>query len=328
MRSDSAPFVLRAARPEDGDAVAALCAALSAHEGGPTPALSAEAFRRDGFGPEAAFACVVAEGDGRPVGYAMHLADYDTDLLCHGTYLADLYVDTRARRCGIGGALLAAVSRITAERGGKFVRWNVLRGNPSARAFYGTLASEKDHLLLYGTVGEHLAWLAAESPPPGLTVRQALRNDLPALAKLVTVLRAHEGFGAARLDVAARLADDGFGDRPAFLCHLAERDGKVVGYALHWVTYDTEPAAQCGYLSDLFVVPAHRRRGVARALMAAVARHWLARGAPWIEWKVRRDNHAACRFYDTVAHAYPDVLPMIAGGEAFDALARRGVALR
>lgn len=328
MRFDSAPFVLRAARPEDGDAVAALCAALSAHEGGPAPALTAEAFQRDGFGPEAAFACVVAEGDGRPVGYAMHLADYDTDLLCHGTYLADLYVETRARRCGIGRALLAAVARVTAVRGGAFVRWNVLRSNPSARAFYRTLAREKDHLVMYGIVGEHLARLAAERPPAGLAVRRAGRGDLPALATLVAALRAHEGIDAPAPDLASRLAADGFGDRPAFVCHLAERRGEIVGYALHWLTYDTEPAARCGYLSDLFVAPAHRRSGVARGLMAAVARHWEARGAPWIEWEVRRDNRAACRFYDTVAQSYPEVLPMIAVGAPFDALAAEGVALR
>ena len=61
--------------------------------------------------------------------------------------------------------------------------------------------------------------------------------------------------------------------------------------------------------------------------MTAVARYWTARGAPWIEWEVRRENTAARRFYATFAQEYPDVLPMIAADDRFAVLAADGAAL-
>src|SRR5690606_35821658 len=122
--------------PEDGAAVAAVCRALSLYEGEREPTLDAATFRRDGFGADRAFRCLIAERGGRPCGYALVVDDYDTDVMCHSTYVADLYVDNGARRCGIGRALMAGVAAVTARRGGVTLRWNVLRRNVAARAFY------------------------------------------------------------------------------------------------------------------------------------------------------------------------------------------------
>jgi ribosomal protein S18 acetylase RimI-like enzyme len=325
MRAAPAPIALRAARPEDGAAVAEMCAALSRHEGGPAPALTAAVFRRDGFGPDPGFSCVIADYGGRPAGYAMYLGDYDTDLMCHSTYLADLYVDTGARRCGIGRALMAAVARITRERGGRTLHWNVRRSNPSARAFYATLGREMQESVVCGVEGAGFAALAATPVPADLSLRQATAADVPALARLLEELLINEGFDPSQFDLAGRLAADGFGARPAFTCHLASLAGAAVGYTLHWPTYDTEPAARCAYLSDIYVAPEARRLGVARALMGGVARHCAAQGAAWIEWEVRRDNGKARAFYARIAQEYPDVLPMIASGDAFATLAAEGV---
>jgi ribosomal protein S18 acetylase RimI-like enzyme len=270
---------------------------------------------------------VIAELAGRPAGYAMYLGDYDTDLMCHSTYLADLYVDTAARRCGIGRALMAAVARITGVRGGRTLHWNVLRSNPSARAFYATLGREMQDAVVCSVEGETYAALAATSVPAGLRLRQATAADVPALARLLEELLLNEGFDPSQFDLAGRLATDGFGERPAFTCHLAERAGAAVGYTLHWPTYDTEPAARCAYLSDIYVAPEARRLGVARALMGSVARYCAAQGAAWIEWEVRRDNAKARAFYASFAEEYPDVLPMIASGDAFAKLAAAGAAV-
>ncbi len=315
---------LRAARPEDGAAVAEMCAGLSRHEGGPPPALTAEAFRRDGFGRHAAFECVLAERGGRPAGYAMHVGDYDTDLMCHSGYMADLYVDGAARRFGVGRALMAAVAHRTLQRGGRTLHWNVLRSNPSARAFYGHVGRELTDSVVCGVEGESYAALAATPMPAGLALRPATADDVPALARLLEGLLASEGFDPTRFDLPARLAADGFGDRPAFACHLATRDGAALGYALHWPGYDTEPASRTAYLSDIYVAPAARRLGVARALMGEVARHRRAQGTCWMEWEVRRDNAGARAFYAGFAREHPDVLPMIAAGDSFAALAAEG----
>ena len=88
---------IRAARPEDGATVAAMVAALSAHEGQSPPAFSAATFRRDGFGTDRAFETLIAERDGAVVGYALFQPAYSTEVGVRGTYLCDLYVDPAER---------------------------------------------------------------------------------------------------------------------------------------------------------------------------------------------------------------------------------------
>lgn len=324
MSRHAAGFELRPARPEDGEAVAQMCAALSRHEGGAVPALTAEAFRRDGFGPDALFSCLIAELDGRPAGYAMHVGDYDTDLMCRSLYMVDLYVDAAARRHGIGRALMAAIARIGAARDARTLHWNVLRNNPSARGFYATVGLELSDSILCGVEGEGYAALAATPVPAEMEVRRATAADVPVLARMLEGLLLNEGFDPSTLDLAGRLAADGFGARPAFVCHIALRGGEALGYALHWPIYDTEPASRIAYLSDMYVADAARRLGVGRALMGAVARHWRHAGAAWIEWEVRRDNARARAFYAGFAREHPDVLPMIARDDDFAALAAEG----
>lgn len=324
----SAQITLRAACPEDGEAVAAMCAELSRHEGNAEPTISAAVFRRDGFGARPAFRCILAQlVDGTPVGYAMYVPDYDTDLLCRSTYVADLYVDSRARRCGIGRALMAAVARASRDRGSRMLWWGVLRGNDLARSFYRTLGRELPDDIECSAEGEAFERLAEMPAPMGIVLRQATAMDVDAIAQMLQALLDGEGIVPPTSALARRLAADGFGPDPAFACHVAERDGAAIGYALHWPTYDTAPGARGVYLSDLYVMPEGRRGGVARALLAAAARHGQALGARYIEWKVRRDNAAARAFYATVAQEHPDVLVVYATGDRFEDLAASGAVI-
>lgn len=320
----AAPFTLRAARPADGEAVARMCTALSRHEGSAEPALTASRFRRDGFTAGPGFRCILAEMDGAPAGYAMYVPDYDTDLLCHSAYVADLYVDNGARRCGIGKALMAAVARTARGWGARTLCWNVVRSNHTARAFYRRMGRELADALLCGVENAAFDRLAATPAPAQSAIRRAGPADAGALALLLRMLQSSEGIEPPVRDVAAVLAADGFGPSPAFTCHLAERGGDPLGYVLHWPTYDTGSAARGTHLSDIYVVPQKRRRGTARALMAAAARHG-AHQARYMEWRLRRDNAAARAFYATFAEEYPEVLPMIAVGDAFAALAAAGM---
>src|SRR5215813_10073864 len=141
----SRTFRLHAATPADGERVAAMCAALSAEEGlGATSQFTAAAFRSDGFGPMPAFACLIAEIDGAPVGYALHCQDYDTDRLCRSVYLADLYVEKAARGRGVGRALMAAAAQAGRAREAQVMMWGVLKTNLVARRFYARIGEEID----------------------------------------------------------------------------------------------------------------------------------------------------------------------------------------
>ena len=76
------------------------------------------------------------------------------------------------------------------------------------------------------------------------------------------------------------------------LAFLAEADGGAVGYALA-----RRKGPKLAYLSDLYVVPAARRRGVARALVHAVASAYRAQEVPYLNLNVDAANAAARAAY-------------------------------
>jgi len=319
-------FRIRAAAPADGDRVAAMCAALGAEEAtGHVSGFTAEIFRRDGFGPQPAFACVIAEQDGQPLGYALYHDDYDTDRLCRSVYLADLYVETAARGRGVGQALAAAVAQASQQCDARVMMWSVLKTNLAARRFYAGIGEEIDdqvETLAAGPQFEALA--AAAAPADGVTVRTATAADCPMLARFLGNMLAEIGLEQA-LEAAARFSADGFGTRPAFTAVIAEHAGVPAGYALFWPTYDTEWAIRGGWLSDLYMLPQARRQGIARRLMAEVAARTAAQGGRYLTWLVHTENTRARAFYRTLATEWPDGIPCICAGQKFHDLAARAV---
>jgi ribosomal protein S18 acetylase RimI-like enzyme len=153
MLNDKPVTSVRPARPEDADAIAAMARALSLSDGGRPSRFSAEAFLRDGFGDHPAFYAVVAERDGALAGYAVYYWGYDTDSATRGVYLADLYVHEEHRRCGLGTALMAGVSRFVRDQDGRWIFWSVLKRNKVARRFYRHLAPELKDVAICATFG-------------------------------------------------------------------------------------------------------------------------------------------------------------------------------
>lgn len=142
--------------PESSDAaeVVAMVEALNVHVGAPTCAFTEDHFKRDGLGPYRAFDALVAELDGRLVGYAFFHPSYDTESAVRGTYLLDLYVEEGARKHGIGRELLAGVARATHETGGSVVWWLMHERNEVATGFYRRLSTEVPGLTVWVLHGE------------------------------------------------------------------------------------------------------------------------------------------------------------------------------
>lgn len=82
---------------------------------------------------------------------------------------------------------------------------------------------------------------------------------------------------------------------------LGARQGSVLVGIAHYVLHGGVWTSDACYLQDLFVDPAVRGRGVARALIAGVADAARARGAPRLYWHTRADNVSARALYDKVA---------------------------
>lgn len=72
---------------------------------------------------------------------------------------------------------------------------------------------------------------------------------------------------------------------------VAERSGRVAGFAALWVSGDEAE------LADLAVAPEHRRSGVGRTLLRACLREAAVRGAGQIFLQVRESNGAARSLY-------------------------------
>jgi GNAT superfamily N-acetyltransferase len=80
----------------------------------------------------------------------------------------------------------------------------------------------------------------------------------------------------------------------------AHCDGRLVGIA-HFLFHTGTWNHEVCYLQDLFVDPAVRGRGVARALIEAVAKAARERGAERLYWLTQTHNTAARALYDKVA---------------------------
>lgn len=93
------------------------------------------------FGQAPAAEVLLAESEGRPVGFALFFPTFSTFLGQPGVWLEDLFVLPEARGLGIGRALLTRVARIAKERGAGRLEWTVLDWNEPAIGFYRKLGA-------------------------------------------------------------------------------------------------------------------------------------------------------------------------------------------
>jgi ribosomal protein S18 acetylase RimI-like enzyme len=156
-----------------------------------------------------------------------------------------------------------------------------------------------------------------------VTVREARAADADAICALSRALSLEEGCVETPL-CPEDVVREGFGRRPRFRVLLAEHSGGAVGYALFYPSYDTDHAARGCYLQDLYVAPQGRRRGVGRALMAAVARACAADGGHYLFWNARPQNAAGRAFYRSIGAREEPVLTLSLQPDALHRLAAEG----
>ncbi|MDR3374318.1 MAG: GNAT family N-acetyltransferase [Ancalomicrobiaceae bacterium] len=153
-----------------------------------------------------------------------------------------------------------------------------------------------------------------------IAVRPAGPGDQVALADLLVRADSAEG---GKADAAA--ATEMLASLPPGIEFLLAVDqaGSLVGLAAFSLV---GPSIGSGlsmmlYLKDLYVVPAQRRRGIARRLIAGLARIASARGATRIGWTAPRDRPAALALYDGLGAARVDLVSYRLGGAALARLA-------
>lgn len=146
---------IRNATPADIPLMLDLIRGLADYEREPNAVVATEEdLRRDGFGPQPKYRCVIAEWDGRPAGFAFFFYNYSTWRGQPGLYLEDLFVLPEMRGKGIGKALLQHLAQIAVEEHCYGIRWMVLEWNEPALKFYhslgATILGEWETMLLTG----------------------------------------------------------------------------------------------------------------------------------------------------------------------------------
>jgi len=155
-------------------------------------------------------------------------------------------------------------------------------------------------------------------------VRAATRADVPALLALIRGLAEYERLSHLVEATEASLADALFGPGAHVEALLAETDGEAAGFALFFHNFSTFLGRKGLYLEDLFVRPAHRRRGIGKALLLAVARIAHARGCGRFEWMALDWNTPAIDFYKSLgAIEHPEWRLLRVTGDSLARLAAR-----
>jgi ribosomal protein S18 acetylase RimI-like enzyme len=155
-----APVRIRRARPGDAATIARLANALNRHEG-LAQNFTAAIVRRDAFGRRRHFTPILAEVEGRVVGYASWVVGYNTDIAAPELFMHDLFVEARWRGRGIGRRLVAAVAREAVRRRLTCLEWGVLGDNTRAKRFYRRLGARIGNMRTAALRGRALRVLGA-----------------------------------------------------------------------------------------------------------------------------------------------------------------------
>src|SRR6516162_3995796 len=131
-------------------------------------------------------------------------------------------------------------------------------------------------------------------------VRRAIPQDAADITDMIHALaefeRAPEQCTVTETQISTAL----FNNSPTVHGHIAEVDGEIAAMALWFLSFSTWDGVAGIYLEDLFVRPRFRRRGLARALLAALAAECLENGYTRLSWAVLNWNSDAIALYDGV----------------------------
>jgi ribosomal protein S18 acetylase RimI-like enzyme len=131
------------------------------------------------------------------------------------------------------------------------------------------------------------------------TVRRAKLDDLDRLVPLFDGYRQFYG-QPTDLTVAQNFLHERLARGESVVLIAEDRNGAAIGFVQLFPTFSSILAAPIYVLSDLFVVPAARRRGVATRLLQAAVEVARAAGAVRLELSTAITNLPAQRLYESL----------------------------
>ncbi|HVW49470.1 MAG TPA: GNAT family N-acetyltransferase [Trinickia sp.] len=154
-------------------------------------------------------------------------------------------------------------------------------------------------------------------------IRDAAPHDVGAMISLMRELAEYEKLTHLFVATEDSLREALFSPRPAAEALVAEREGRVVGYALYFHNFSTFLSRRGLYLEDLYVQPSLRGSGLGTAMLRRLAAIAVERQCGRFEWSVLDWNQSAIDFYTKMgATVMPDWRIVRVTDDALTALAR------
>lgn len=131
----------------------------------------------------------------------------------------------------------------------------------------------------------------------GLRIVPATERDVAVILGFIRKLAEYEKLSHQVQATEDLLRETLFGARRVAEVLIAHLGGAPAGFALYFHNFSTFLGRPGIYLEDLFVEPAHRGKGIGKALLVEVAKIARERNCGRLEWAVLDWNQPAIDFY-------------------------------
>ena len=156
-----------------------------------------------------------------------------------------------------------------------------------------------------------------------LAIHRARKEQVGLVLSLIRELAEYEKLSHEVEATEAMIDAALFGEEPRLFCEIAEWGGEAVGFAVWFVNFSTFSGRHGIYLEDLFVRPAHRGKGIGKALLAYLAKLCVQRGWSRLQWSVLDWNTPSITFYKSLGAEMMDEWTVCRiNGAALTALAK------
>lgn len=129
-----------------------------------------------------------------------------------------------------------------------------------------------------------------------ISIRKAIKNDLPAIFDLVKELAAFEKAAHEVKITLKELEEDGFGKHPLYWVILAEVGANIVGMSFYYIRYSTWTGKNL-YLEDIVVKEEFRGKNIGKLLFEETIKEAKKMNVRQMMWQVLDWNEPALNFY-------------------------------
>ncbi len=157
-----------------------------------------------------------------------------------------------------------------------------------------------------------------------LRITPAAESEVPLILSFICKLAEYEKLSHEVVATEDQIREHVFGANAVAEVLFAYWNDEPVGFALYFRNFSTFLGQAGIYLEDLFVEPAHRAKGIGKALLVRLAKIAVERGYGRLQWAVLDWNTPSIEFYRSLgAVPLDDWTVYRVTGEALEQLASK-----